>query len=63
MKCGAAQFEKMDSADIAAYRKQDFEWQILVENRTEAQRKYPNSIIDPATLDDIMLLFIKGKSK
>lgn len=63
MKCGAAQFEKMDKADIVAYRKQDFEWQILVENRAEAQRKYPNSIIDPATLDDIMLLFIKGESK
>lgn len=63
MKCGAAQFKKMDRADIVAYRKQDFEWQILVENRTEAQRKYPNSIIDPATLDDIMLLFIKGESK
>lgn len=63
MKCGEAQFEKMDKADIVAYRKQDFEWQILVENRAEAQRKYPNSIIDPATLDDIMLLFIKGESK
>ncbi len=63
MKCGAAQFDKMDSADIVAYRKQDYEWQILVANRNEAQRKYPNSIIDPATLDDIMLLFIKGESK
>ena len=63
MKCGTVHFEKMDRADIVAYRKQDFEWQILVENRTEAQRKYPNSIIDPATLDDIMLLFIKGESK
>lgn len=63
MKCGAAQFEKIDRADIVAYRKQDFEWQVLVENRNEAQRKYPNSIIDPAALDDIMLLFIKGESK
>lgn len=63
MKCGAAQFEKIDRADIVAYRKQDFEWQILVADRNEAQKKYPDSIIDPATLDDIMLLFIKGESK
>lgn len=63
MKCGAAQFEKVDRADVVAYRKQDFEWQILIENRNEAQRKYPDSIIDPATLDDIMLLFVKGALK
>lgn len=63
MKCGAAQFEKIDRADIVAYRKQDFEWQILVADRSEAQKKYPDSIIDPATLDDIMLLFIKGESR
>lgn len=63
MKCGAAQFDKIDRADIVAYRKQDFEWQILVADRNEAQKKYPDSIIDPATLDDIMLLFIKGELK
>ena len=63
MKCGTAQFEKIDRADIVAYRKQDFEWQILVADRNEAQKKYPDSIIDPATLDDIMLLFIKGELK
>jgi len=63
MKCGTAQFEKIDRADMVAYRKQDFEWQILVANRKEAQKKYPDSILDPATLDDIMLLFIKGESK
>lgn len=63
MKCGAEQFKKIDKSDIIAYRKQDFEWQVLVANRKETQKKYPNSIIDPATLDDIMLLFIKGESK
>lgn len=63
MKCGAAQFEQMDRADIVAYRKQDFEWQVLVANKNEVRKKFPNSVIDPATLDDIMLLFIKGESK
>ncbi len=63
MKCGAAQFDKLDKADIVAYRKQDYEWQILVADRNMAQRKYPNAVIDPATLDDIMLLFVKGESK
>lgn len=63
LKCGAAQFEKIDPDDIVAYRKQDFEWQVLVSNRNEAQKKYPNSVVDPATLDDIMLLFVKGEGK
>lgn len=63
LKCGATQFEKIDPNDIVAYRKQAFEWEVLVSDRKLAQKKYPNSIVDPATLDDIMLLFVKGERK
>lgn len=63
LKCGAAQFEKIDPNDVVAYRKQAFEWEVLVSDRKQAQKKYPNSIVDPATLDDIMLLFVKGERK
>lgn len=63
IKCGQAQFEMIDQADIVAYRKQDYEWQVLVSDRNIAQRKYPKAVIDAATIDDIMLLFVKGKLK
>ena len=60
LKCGKQQFDALDPADWIAYRKQDYEWQVLVENRVAAERKYPKAIVDPATIDEIMLLYIKG---
>lgn len=63
VKCGAAQFDAIDKQDVVAYRKQDYAWEVLVADRDAAQKKYPNAVIDPATIDDIMLLYIKGDKK
>lgn len=60
LKCGETQFAALDRADILAYRKQDYEWDVLVADKAAAQRKYPGAVIDPASIDDIMLLYIKG---
>ena len=38
----------------------DYEWDVLVADKAAAQRKYPGAVIDPASIDDIMLLYIKG---
>lgn len=61
MKCGAAQFDALDKTDIVLYRKVDYEWQVLIENRDKMQRKYPKALIVPATIDEIMLLYVKGE--
>ncbi len=63
VKCGAAQFDALESQDIIAYRKQDYEWQALVADRDAAKKKYPNAFIVPATIDEIMLLYIKGEQQ
>jgi ABC-2 type transport system ATP-binding protein len=63
IKCGTAQFEALDKADITAYRKMDYEWQVLITNREKMERKYPKAMIIPATIDEIMLLYIKGKAE
>ena len=62
IKCGAAQFDAIDKNDIIAYRKQDYEWQILVANRERAVKKYPKAMVIPATIDEIMLLYVKGEN-
>ena len=62
IKSGTAQFEALDKADITAYRKMDYEWQVLITNREKMERKYPKAMIVPATIDEIMLLYIKGKA-
>ena len=61
VRCSASQFEKMDRNEMIACRKQDYEWDVLVADRAAAQKKYPEAVIDPAALDDIMLLYVKGK--
>ncbi len=61
IKCGAAQFGELDQSDIISYRKMDYEWQILVSDRERMQKKYPKAMIVPATIDEIMLLYVKGK--
>ncbi len=63
IKCGAAQFDAIDKKDIIAYRKQDYEWEVLVADKDKAQRKYSKAVIDPATIDEIMLLYVKGDTK
>lgn len=60
MKCRKEQFLKLDKADIAAYRKMDYQYEVLVEDRDAAKRKYQDVVIDAASLDEIMLLYVKG---
>lgn len=63
IKCGAKQFNEIDKEDIIAYRKQDYEWEVLISNRDIAQKKYPKAVIDSATIDEIMLIYIKGEQQ
>lgn len=62
IKCGASTFDSIDKEDIIAYRKQDYEWQVLVTDKIAAKRKYKKVVIDNATIDEIMLMYVKGES-
>ena len=61
IKCGAAQFDALDKSDIIVYRKMDYEWQVLITDREAMKKKYPKALIEPATIDEIMLLYVKGE--
>ena len=61
IKCGVAQFEALDKSDIIVYRKMDYEWQVLVADRAAMKKKYPKALIDSASIDEIMLLYVKGE--
>ena len=49
IKCDAAQFDALDKSDIIAYRKMDYEWQILVSDRDRMQKKYPKALVAATT--------------
>lgn len=61
--CGSAIFEKIDKSEIIAFRKQDYQYKVLVCNRHKAEKSYPKAIVEPANIDDIMLFYIKGETK
>lgn len=46
---------------MIAYRKRDFQTDVLVANGKEAERKYRGSVIDHVSVDEIMLLLVKGE--
>ena len=63
MICGAAIFENMDKSEIIAFRKQDFQYKVLIRNRRKVEKSYPKAIVEPANIDDIMLFYVKGETK
>ena len=60
MRCRESQFLALDPGDIIAYRKRDFQIDVLVDNGKEAQRKYKDAVVDHVSVDEIMLLLVKG---
>ena len=63
LKCGVAEFDSIDSSVIVGYRKSQFNVEALVNNKHLAKEKYPNVLIDPATIEDIMLYYVRGDKK
>lgn len=61
ISCGAAVFETINKSEVIAYRKEDYQFKVLVYNRTKAAKQYPNAIVSPATIEEIMLFYIKGE--
>ena len=60
-KCGKDEFELIDKNYMVAYRKSQFGYEILINNSNDFIRKYENIIIDKATIEDIMLFYIRGE--
>ena len=60
IRCGTAQFGAISKPEILAYRKRDYEWDVLVADKEKARRKYKASVVDNASIDDILLLYVKG---
>lgn len=60
MRCKESQFLALDPGDILAYRKRDFQIDVLVSDGKNAQRKYKDIVIDHVSVDEIFLMLVKG---
>ena len=61
VKCDEEDFKRFDKTDYVKYKKNKYEYDVLVENKYEFKRKYNISVIDKPTIEDIMLIYIKGE--
>ncbi len=61
LKCDIDYFSNIDKKDIIAYKKTKYAYEILVNDKEQASKKYHNCVIDKITLEDLMVLVIKGE--
>lgn len=61
LRCKESQFLALEKQDMIAYRKRDFQIDVLVRDGKEARRKYKDVVVDHVSVDEIMLLLVKGE--
>lgn len=60
LKCDIDYFPKIDKKDIIRYKKTKYNYEILITNKEKQSKKYKECIIDNITLEELMILMIKG---
>ncbi len=61
VKCTEKDFKTINKKDYIKYKKTKYEYEVLIPNKKEFKAKYKIDIIDKITLDDLMVLMIKGE--
>lgn len=60
-KCSKEEFEKIDKNDYFKYQKNKYSYEVLVNNKKKFRSKYKNITIDKPSIEDIMLICIRGE--
>lgn len=61
VKCSEEDFKKIDKKDYVKYKKNRYEYDVLVEDKFAFQKKYDVSIIDKPSIEEIMLIQTRGE--
>ena len=61
LKCTIDEFDSINKEDIITYKKNKYNYEILVNNRDKIKKKYKNYVIDKITLEELMVLMLKGE--
>ena len=60
-RCSEEELKKFDKNDYIKYKKNKYEYDVLIEHKNEFKKKYDVGVIDKPTIEDIMLIYIKGE--
>lgn len=61
LRCKKDRFCCLDLGDIVAYRQRDFWVDVLVSDRKGAEHKYKDIVADQVSIEEILLILIKGE--
>lgn len=61
VRCSNEEFEKIDKSDFVKFKKNKYDVELLIENKIEFKKKYDSMLVDKTTLEEIMLIYIKGE--
>jgi len=63
LKCSLNDFSMIMPEDIMQYKKNKYGYEILIGDRNKLSKKYANFVIDKITLEELMVLIIKGEKE
>lgn len=61
LKCDIESFQEIAKEDIITYKKNKYDYEILVKNKSKISKKYKSCIVDRITLEEFMILMIRGE--
>lgn len=61
VSCGASVFDILDKSEVISYRKEDYQYKVLVRDRNKIEKNYPKALVEPASIENIMLFYVKGE--
>ena len=61
IKCSKEEFLNLDKQDYIRFKKEKYQYEVLTDNKENIIRKYNITTIDKPSIEDIMLLYVKGE--
>lgn len=61
IKCSKEDFLNIDKQDYIRFKKEKYQYEVLTDNKENIIKKYNITTIDKPSIEDIMLLYIKGE--
>ena len=62
LHCGKDFFEWLREEDIVSFKKEPYEYKVLVRNRNGILSVFPDLEMEKASVEDIMLMYVKGEA-
>ena len=61
IKCSKEDFSKIDEQDYIRFKQEKYQYEVLTANKVNIIKKYDITTIDKPSIEDIMLLYVKGE--